>query len=352
MRLKIKYFLYSLATDQKKSFIFWPIKFILFLLSLIYGQGLKFVISLYQRQWVKPKKINALVISVGNITLGGTGKTPFVFYLAKKIENYGRKVAIATRGYGEDEKFMFQQDLAHIPLLAGRNRVKNANLAISKDNVDVLLLDDAMQQWGIYKDLEIVVIDSGNPFGNGYLLPRGICREPLFSLRRAHIFVITKLDKGLTDLANLRHTLVALNPKALILETIHEAISLYDFFTEQILDLSFIKNKKVILVSALGDNEYFRYSVEKLEAKVSFHFSFIDHYEYQKDDWLKIVNKAQKEKIDLILTTSKDMVKLKKVIKDNNLFLLQIKLLVLNIELKILKGEELLNDRLFSLFSS
>lgn len=352
MRQKIKYFLYSLATDQKKSFIFWPIKFILFLLSLIYGQWVKFAIFLYQKQLVKPKKIDGVVISVGNITLGGTGKTPLVFYLAKKIENYGKKVAILTRGYGEDEKFMFQQGLAHIPILVGRDRVKNANLAITKNKVDVLLLDDAMQQWGIYKDLEIVVIDSVNPFGNGYLLPRGISREPLSGLNRGHIFVISKLDKGFDALANLRPVLVTLNPKALILETVHEPLSLYDFFAEQILNLSFIKNKKVILVSALGDNEYFRYGVEKLEAEVKFHFSFIDHYEYQKDNWLKIVNKAQERKIELIITTSKDMVKLKKVIRDNNLFFPQIKLLVLNIELKILKGEKLLNERLFSLFNS
>src|SRR3989338_6115791 len=126
MKEKIKYFFYSIATDQKKSFIFWPVKFVLFLLSLLYKEMVNFVIFLYRRQFLKVKRLSKPVISIGNITLGGTGKTPLVFYLAKKLENYGEKIAILTRGYGEDEKFLLEESsLKHIPVLAGKNRFKN-----------------------------------------------------------------------------------------------------------------------------------------------------------------------------------------------------------------------------------
>lgn len=345
MKEKIKYFLYVLATDRYKSILFAPLKFILYCLSLIYGQMIKFIIS-------KPKKVAAVVIGVGNITLGGTGKTPLVLYLAKKLKSYGKKTAILTRGYGEDEKFLLREESNNIPVLEGRDRIKNADAAINQYGAEALLLDDSMQQGGIYKDLEILAVDSTNPFGNGHLLPRGILREPICNLKRGHIFLISKLDKGLKALADLRHQLVSINPQALILEASHEPVSLADIFSNQILNLSFIKNSEVVLVSAIGDNQYFEHSVLKLGARVKFHFTFMDHYEYTKNDWLKITEYARDNKIDTILTTSKDMIKLKKIINDHNLFFPQIKLLVLSIELKILKGEELLNERLFSLFNS
>ncbi len=353
MKEKIKYFFYTLATDQNNAFIFRPLKFILLLLSLVYTQSVKFIIFLYQKQFLKPKKVEAVVISVGNITLGGTGKTPLVFYLAEKMQSYNKKAAILTRGYGEDEKFLFQQNLEQIPVLTGKNRIKNARLAIKRDKTEILLLDDAMQQWGIHKNLEVAVVNSVNPFGNNYLLPRGILREPLSGLKRAHIFVISKVDQGIENLAHLRGQLLNLNPRALILETVHQPLSLYDYSTSAILDLSVIKDQEVILISALGDNDYFRYTAEKLDAKVKFHFAFLDHYQYKKDDLLKIFNLSRENKIVYLLTTSKDMVKLKAIIGNNNLTMPEeIKLLVLNVELKILKGEEWLNERLFSLFNS
>lgn len=352
MKQKIKYFFYSLATDQNNSLIFRPLKFILLLLSLVYAQSVKFIIFLYQRQFLRPRKIQAIVISVGNITLGGTGKTPLVLYLAKKLQGYDKKIAILTRGYGEDEKFLLKQHLGQIPVLIGKSRIKNARLAIKRDKAEVLLLDDSMQQWGIYKNLEAVVIDSVNPFGNGRLIPRGILREPFSGLKRADIFAISKVDKGIENLPDLRRQLLNLNPRALILETVHQPSSLSDYSADIILDLSLIKNKEVILISALGDNDYFRYTAEKLGAKVKFHFAFLDHYQYKKDDLLEAAEAALKNNPAVILTTAKDMVKLKAIIEGENLNLSpQIKILVLNIDLKILKGEELLNERLFSLLN-
>ena len=352
MKEKIKSFLYSLATDQKTFFIFWPLKFILFLLSLSYGLAVRCMINLHKRQFFKAKKIAPIVISVGNLTLGGTGKTPLVFCLARKLQAYGKKIAILTRGYGEDEKFLLSQNLDQVPVLVGKNRAKNARRAISQEKSEALLLDDALQQWGIYKNLEIAVIDTTNPFGNGHLLPRGILREPLSGLARADIFVLSKVDRGVKNLANLRRQLVNLNINAAILETIHEPLSLYDFFANKNLNLSLIKNKEIILVSALGDNKYLKYMVENLAGKIRFHFSFIDHYSYQRKDWLEVISCSQRNKINIILTTGKDLVKLKRIIEEHNLFLPpQVKLLALNIKLKILEGEKLLNERLLSLFN-
>ena len=165
-------FLYNLATDRSKGFPAGILKIILFILSLIYGLAVTAVMFFC---WFRQYRATCKVISVGNITLGGTGKTPLVEFLARRLRDKGRRVAIVTRGYKRcgqgpaDEPAMLQQKLGDIPVIIDANRRRAIKLAINKA-CDTVILDDGFQQWKIKKDLEIVAIDSTNPFGN--LIPQ------------------------------------------------------------------------------------------------------------------------------------------------------------------------------------
>jgi tetraacyldisaccharide 4'-kinase len=348
----MKEYFYNLAIDKNKGISASLIKFILLLLSFIYGiliRILTFFLLLDQ------KRINSKVISVGNITVGGTGKTSLVELISRYLKGRGGFPAILTRGYKRkgvdsmgDEPRMLAKNLKGIPVIVDKDRVRGAKRAIREYGSDTVILDDGLQQWRIKKDLEIVAIDALCPFGNGHMLPRGMLREPLSSLRKADIFVLTKTDLA-GSLSETKSVLNRYNPKALVVESVHRPLGFYDIRkTSKIIDLGYLKGKKMALLSGIGDPGSFLKTVLRLGIKVGLDLRFSDHYLYTLDELKIIADRVKEEGLAAIVTTEKDAIRL----LDMDLKILgDLELLVLRIELNIVKNEELFFSRLLRLYS-
>jgi len=345
----VRDFIYSLMTDTRKGLVFIPLKSILYILSLGYGAGISVRTLLYKFRIFKTRKVPVRVVSVGNLTLGGTGKTPFVIRLAWILENeLKRNVAVLIRGYGWDEQTMLKKSLPDIPILVGKDREQSSHKAIKLYGTDTAVLDDGFQHWELERDMNIVLIDSGNPFGNGHLFPRGILRESLKALKRADIVVFTKVNKKKVDVEMLKKVVKDINDKAIFLEAIHQPNHLYDVKARELMGLPFIKGKNVVLISSIGDPAYFEQTVKDLGATVVNHFVFSDHHDYTKRDTDHIMAKCARRKFDLMLTTEKDIVKLNRL----SLSFEGYSLMTLGVDMEITEGREILIARLHSLYNS
>ena len=348
-----KEYLYDLVTGKIKGPWAILLRGCLFILSLLYGAGVTFLSGFYR---IKPTRLGAKVISVGNITLGGTGKTTLVEYLSLELNVSGNKVAVLSRGYKSDpgrigvlgmgdEPAMLQKKLPLVNVIVDKDRIRAAKLAIRNYASNILILDDGFQQWRIFKDLEIVTIDARNPFGNNRMLPAGFLREPLSALKRADVFVLTQSCSG-RQLDALEERLRQINSRALIVESKHEPLGLS--WLDQagdLLDLEFLKDKPVAIFSGIGNPEGFRNCVCSLGARVVKSFEFADHHDYTILDIQHMIKEVGESGLETIITTQKDAVKVRELgVKETGI-------LVLEIELKITKNETEFNRRLLKLYS-
>lgn len=345
--------IHGLATDKYKGVFASIAKFFLWLLSLVYCFLVKVSAGFYS---ISPRRLKCKVISVGNITLGGTGKTTLVEYIARYLKGQGRKVAVLSRGYAKsadghlkmgDEPYMLTKKLGDIPVLVGPDRIQSARLAVESYGVDTVILDDGFQQWRIKKDLEIVAVNSGLPFGNLNCIPRGILREPLSSLGRASVFVLTKINPG-TDTNSIKSQLQRFNPRALVFETTHKAVGFINLDNpERVIGAESLKDKHLALFSGIGDPHSFDNLIRSLGLKIGLSFRFRDHHIYTQEDLERIFRSCEKRSIDTIITTEKDAPRL----KDLNLDRQGFSIFVLRIELEFLKDEQGFRDRLLKLYS-
>lgn len=319
--MKIRRYLYRIITDQNFSFTANLIKFFLFFISFLYFLFIKLILFLYDIRLLRKKTFNnVLIVSIGNITWGGTGKTPLVGSIARYFKEKGKNVVILSRGYTmrknpeaiSDETFMLSQKLTNIPIIVSPSRRKGIIEAKEKYGADIVLLDDGFQQWGIKKDLEIVVIDGINPFGNGWLIPRGILREPISSLKRADIFIINKVDmvEDKSKLKNLDDRLKKINPRAQIFNAIYLPQYLQSLTDGKKKDFGIIKDKDVCAFCGIASPQYFKFIVEKVGGSVKLFFEFLDHYFYEEKDLLNIFSSCLRQGIDILITTEKDAVRL------------------------------------------
>jgi tetraacyldisaccharide 4'-kinase len=355
----MKIFLYNLATDKYKGFFASLIKFFLFLLSLIYWLLVKFLIFFNRRiQYRLPCK----VVSVGNIIVGGTGKTTLVEFIARFLKNKGHKVAILSRGYKRqapgyklqatsyklmgDEPYMLQMKLKDIPIIVDTDRIRAANRAVKDFHADTVILDDGFQQWKIVKDLEIVTIAAKNPFGNRRLLPAGILREPRSSLKRADIFVLTKTDLN-ANTDSIKTELNMVNPEGIIFESVHKPVGFYNINNiEELLGADFLKAKTVTLFCGIGDPGSFENLIAGLKINIGLFFRFTDHYHYARQDLEKIINASRDKDIDTIVTTEKDFARIAQMRIENK----GSQIFVLRVEL-VIKDEQRFYNRLLKLYS-
>ena len=318
-----------------------PVRFLLTPFSFIYFLIISLRNFFYNKHIFKIHSLDAKVISIGNITWGGSGKTPLVLSIAEELSKQGIKFAILTRGYGKDEEGLFKD----LKVIVNKDRVKGAKDAITRYSVKTLLLDDGFQHRRLKRDLDIICIDAANPFGNGWVIPAGILREGLNSLKRADIFLITKADlipdEGILE--TLEKKLKGINSKAVIVKSIHQAQHFYKLSDKRKIDLNELKNKDIVLVSAIGSPCSFEKTVLNLGLKVKRHFIFRDHYWYKEKDLKKIDIYCKKNNINTVITTEKDAVKLKAV----SCQLSAISLLVLCIKLKVIENEKAFYSRLF-----
>lgn len=353
-------YLYNLATDKIRGFIPNIFKGFLFFLSLIYSLIVRSLIFFHL---LRPYRLQCKVIAIGNITLGGTGKTSLVDFVARYLKQQGHKVAIISRGYKKkasssnlgienfqtmgDEPFMLKMNLKDIPVLVDGNRIRAAKLAIQDYGADTVILDDGFQQWGISKDLEIVTVDATNPFGNAYLLPRGILREPLSSLKRADVFIFTKTNLN-PYTQEVKDFLNSINPTALIFDSIHQPVGFYKIEKPQeVLKTDVLEGKEVSVVCGIADPDSFENLIASLDIKIGLSFLFPDHHAYSKKDLEKVMGESKKKNINIIVTTEKDAVRLTHFADIYR----QLPMFVLRIELKITKDEQEFRNRLLKLYS-
>lgn len=330
----------------------------------------------YRSGWKTQHHLGTRVVSIGNITVGGTGKTPVVELLARSLRDRGRRVAILSRGYksrrldrpqrwrdarnrpipaermpkvvstGEallldskyagDEPFMLARNLEGVPVLVDKDRVKSGRFAIEHLDADLLLLDDGMQYLDLAHGTDIVLVDAGAPFGTGALLPRGTLREPPKNLRRAQYILLTKCDGSSNE--ELVRRIRRHNPVAGIVECTHGPVHLENVFTREREPLSFLQDKWVGAISAIAVPEAFEGSLRKLGARVEITRRFSDHYRFSRKEVEKFMQRCVERDMELIVTTEKDAVRFPRPGS------IDVPVYFLRIEVEILKGREVWDD--------
>ena len=346
--MSIKSYILSIMKDERKQPDAYIVKVILSVISVVYKGILQFIYFLYRIRIFPSYRVPGKVISVGNITLGGTGKTPFTIKLAGYIEAMGRKPAVLSRGYGNDESYLIKEKLKDTPVLIGRDRVKNANKASNELGCGCVILDDGFQHYRIKRDIDIVLIDTTAPFGNMKLLPRGILREPVERLKDADIAILTKSDMGFNNISSIHDVLKKLNRKTEIAESFYQPLDLKNAFTSDTAPISYIIGKRIATLAGIANPDYFVWMVEKIGAKIIEKFNYPDHHPYSDKDIADIAKKCLTGDIRTIITTEKDMVRLKKLETIPE----KLEILALRINFRFSSNEEKIITRLHSIFNS
>ncbi len=289
------------------------------------------------------RKVETRVVSIGNITWGGTGKTPLTTLLAKVALKTGKKAVILTRGYGRDEVKGFEKHLPGVPVLIGRDRIASARKAVKEHNAEIILLDDGFQHIRLSRDLDIVNINATQPFGPGGLIPLGTLREPLENLSRANVFVITKSDIGAKNVHWIRQKLKELNPTAAIFEARHRPVQFMDFRRNRFLPLEEVHGKRVATICAIADPFSFEKTVERLHTDIPLAARFDDHHWFTESEIKDFLKKTRQMQIKDIVTTEKDYYRLERHLKRRRSGdFTNVNLLVLQIEFEVQEEEDFL----------
>jgi len=288
----------------------------------VYTIGIRLRNLLYCKGWLKAHRVNAIVFSVGNITTGGTGKTPLVIWLYNLLrqKNYG--CAILTRGYKatqksklktqnySDEPAILAETCPKAKVIVNPDRVASAAAAVNKFGANVLIMDDGFQHRRLGRDLDIVTIDAMCPFGYGKLLPAGLLREPATALKRADAVVITRCDQTTAaELAQLEEKLQLINPDIPIARSIHAPVCAKSREHKE-LSIEELRDKKIFAFCGIGNPDAFLGTIENLRLKMAGSKVYNDHHHYTDNDIADIYEKAGYLGADLILTTQKDWSKI------------------------------------------
>jgi tetraacyldisaccharide 4'-kinase len=338
-------------------------------LSQVYQLAIQLRLALWQYRIFRDHTLGCQVVSIGNLTVGGTGKTPVVEVFARALQQAGRRVAILSRGYKStprpfwqrfmatvtfqedkippkivsdgqsllldseqagDEPYMLASNLKDVVVLCDKDRVKAGRYAIRRFGCDTLLLDDGFQYLALKSRLDICLIDRNNPFGNHYLLPRGTLREPVTNLKRANYIFITKSSKFGAD--KLRKAIRQFNASAEIIECAHHPLYLQDVFTGKRHGLELLRDLDVAAISGIAIPESFEDGLRGLGANVIYRKSYADHHRYTQQEIINMINRSLKRGAKAILTTEKDAVRFPKVDRRD------IPIYFLRVEIRIVAG--------------
>ena len=300
--------------------------------SQVYQLAARLRVHLYDKDVLKQKSLPCKVLSIGNITVGGTGKTPMVQYVASLLQRLGLKVAVISRGYGGnaqgsggivsdgrttlmgtqasgDEPQLLSSRLKGIPLLVGKDRYRAGKQAISRFGASVLILDDGFQHLALKRDLNLLLLDSTRPFGNGHCIPRGPLREPVDQIKRASALVLTRWAEDSHWNAQ-RSILETHAPGRPIFRCMHVAEKLFVAGEEKAIVLATLEGKRLFAFSGIARNESFRETVSSLGGDIVDFLEFSDHHRYSHHDIKSIWKRAKDRGVDSIITTEKDLVNL------------------------------------------
>ena len=320
---------------------------------------------LYRTGLLRRYPLGTQVISIGNVTAGGTGKTPVTEIFARTLAAEGRRVAILSRGYrrreapwwqrlftqviekplvvsdgrrvlldsatGGDEPYLLASNLPGVAVVVDRNRVKAGRHAVNRLGCDTLILDDGFQYQKLKHSIEVVLVDSTNPFGNGNLLPRGILREPVRNLKRADIIFLTKC-RG--DVSAVKEEIRRYNRTAEIVECNHTPKVLKDVWSREEFPLSWLAGKTTCTLSGIASPKGFENSLRHLGAKVVWCERYADHHRYDASEVLYALNRTADMGADALVTTEKDAVRFPRLETS------PVRCLYLRIAIEILAGGE------------
>lgn len=330
--------------DREPGLLAEILKPLLSLLSFCYGVLVTLVQRLYQIQLLPSERLPFPVISVGNLTWGGTGKTPLVEYLAQRVIERRRTPLILTRGYGQDEVAQFRAHLPAARMGVGKNRNRIALEWGRKERISVAILDDGLQHWNTQRDIEIISLNALNPFGNGRLIPRGILREPLRALRRATVIVLTHTNLvSPAKLEELRKEIQKAAPSAAIVEAYLVPLFFYRASKRNRLSIDQLTNRRVATFSGLGSPRSFQLLLAHHGIKPARNFEYGDHHTFSIKELQEVRQVSEKGEVDEIITTEKDFFRSQKAITE------VLDPLVLAAHLRIAAGEEILTDHIFRL---
>src|SRR5437667_5813904 len=344
----------------------------LYLLSLIYERLVQFRLFFYRKRIFRERALGCLVISIGNLTVGGTGKTPIVEKFARALQKGGRHVAILSRGYKSvprpskrslltklrgdnpdpprivsdgksllldsltagDEPYMLAHNLKNVAVLVDKDRVKSGLFAIEKMNADTLLLDDGLQYLHLKHRLDIVLVDRQAPFGNEFLLPRGTLREPPRNLRRASYIFITKSTGESND--PLVQRIRQYNRTAEIIECAHKPLYLQNIVTGEQLPLERLRDTYIGSICGIAAPESFEGGLAKLGARIDLAKRYIDHHRYTEAELQSFINRCIRRDLAVIITTEKDAVRMPHLPEAD----VKVPICFLRVEIEILTGHE------------
>ncbi len=366
----LEQFAIDVILERRHGFRAALLRVILHGLSFIYERIVQLRLFLYRRRVLRERTLGCLVVSIGNLTVGGTGKTPIVEKFARALQTGGRRVAVLSRGYKSvprpvtkswsdrlrrrdtspprivsdgksllldsltagDEPYMLANNLRDVIVLVDKDRVKSGRYAIREMKADTLLLDDGLQYLHLKHRLDIVLIDRQAPFGNEYLLPRGTLREPPRNLRRASYIFITKSTGEPNDelIARIRRY----NRTAEIIECAHEALHLQDVVTGERAPRSLLRDKYIGSLCGIAAPESFEEGLRKLGAKIELSMRYADHHRYTEAELQRFVSRCIRRDVEMIVTTEKDAVRFPRLPP------VEVPIYFLRVEIKILSGHE------------
>lgn len=326
-----KPYLERVVLGEERGPASWMIRVLLWPFSLIYCIGLWLFLLPYRVGLRKRYRLGVPVISVGNLTFGGTGKTPAVQTLCRMLTDQGRKVVVLSRGHGGsarsavvasngerilsdsvtagDEPIQLAHSLPGIPIVVGRDRRESGRLACEQFSPDVIVLDDGLQYWQLHRDMDIVVLDARRPFGSGFVMPMGDLREPISGLRRAGAVLLNNADSpNLCDV--LADSISKLARDAQLFRAAREPMCFRCAQTGECRDLSWIDGRRILAFCGIGQPKSFFDMLGKLGALIQAKITFPDHYRLTKSDINRIIDEARASEAEVVVTTDKDLARL------------------------------------------
>jgi len=362
----------DVVLGRRRGFRAGILRGVLYTLSFVYERIVQFRLYLYRKRILRERTLGCLVISIGNLTVGGTGKTPVVEKFARALQVGGRRVAILSRGYKSvpkpakrncferllskelepprvvsdgktlqldsltagDEPYMLAHNLKDVIVLVDKDRVKSGKFAIDNWKVDTLLLDDGLQYLHLKHRLDIVLIDRQAPFGNEFLLPRGTLREPPRNLRRASYIFITKNTGEPND--QLIERIRRYNRTAEIIECAHRPLYLQNIYTGERIMLDRLRGAFIGSICAIAVPESFEGALKKLGANVNLGLRYIDHHYFTETEIRGFMNRCIRRDLSMIVTTEKDAVRMPRLPEAE----VKVPIYFMRVEIEILSGHE------------